>query len=117
MKIEKITEEKLDWVSAICLDPSIGPRTREVMQSGMIDRTRWIRKMMQNGLEILVALEEPKRKRIHYKWAGYILHADLVVHGQVPKGLLESVPIEFTCEPVIGENSLFIDCVWVLPPF
>ncbi len=72
---------------------------------------------MQKGLEILVALEKPKPEKIHYKWAGDMFHADLAVQGQVPKGLLESVPIKFALEPVKGENSLFIDCVWVLPPF
>lgn len=117
MKIQKITEEKLDYVRAICLDPSIDPQSRAAMQSGMTDRTCWIRKMMQKGLEILVALEKPKLERIHYKWAGDICHADLALHGLVPKGLLESVPIEFALEPVKGKKSLFIDCVWVLPPF
>jgi len=117
VKIQKITEDKLEYVPAICLDPSIGQRMREAMQSGMTDRICWIRKMMQRGLEILVALEKPRLKRIYYKWAGNMLHADLAVHGQVPKGLLESVPIEFALEPVKGKNSLFIDCVWVLPPF
>lgn len=117
MKIQKITEDQLDLVSAICLDPSISLQKREAMRSGMTDRTCWIRKTMQNGLEILVALEKPKQEKIHYKWAGDMLHADLAVHGQVPKGLLESVPIEFAPEPVKGENQLFIDCIWVLPPF
>ena len=117
MKIQKITEEGLDYVRAICLDPSIGPQNRADMRSCMTDRICWIRKMMQKGLEILVALEKPKLERIHYKWAGDMCHADLAVHGLVPKGLLESVPIEFALEPVKGKNSLFIDCVWVLPPF
>jgi len=117
VKIEKITEDGLDFVSAICLDPSIGPKKREAMQDAMADRTQWIRKMMQNGLEIFVALEKPRREGIHYKWAGDMFHSDLAVHGQVPKGLLELVPIESAPEPVKGENSLFIDCIWVLPPF
>jgi len=117
LKIQKITEDELDFVSAVCLDRSISSKQREAMRSGMTDRTCWIRKMMQNGLEILVALEKPRRERIHYKWAGEMLHADLAVHGQVPKGLVESLPIEFAPEPVTGENSLFIDCIWILPPF
>jgi len=115
--IQKVTEEELDYVRAVCLDPSIGSQKREAMRRGMTDRTCWIRKMMRKGLEILVALEKPRLERIHYKWAGAMFHADLAVHGQVPKGLLESVPIEFALEPVKGRNSLFIDCIWVLPPF
>jgi GNAT superfamily N-acetyltransferase len=117
VRIQKITEDELDYVRAICLDPSVDPQGREAMRSGMADRICWIRRMMQEGLEILVALEKPKMETIHYKWAGNMLHADLAVHGQVPKGLLESVPIEFAPEPVKGKNSLFIDCIWVLPPF
>lgn len=117
MKIQKITEEELDYVQAICLDPSMGSQKSEAMRSGMTDRICWIRKMMQKGLEILVALEKPRLERIHYKWVGDMFHADLAVHGQVPKGLLESVPVEFALEPVKGKNSLFIDCIWVLPPF
>jgi len=117
VKIKKITEDELDYVSVLCLDPSIGAKQREVMQDAMEDRTRWIRKMMKKGLEVLVALEEPKPERIHYKWAGDMLHKDLAVHGKVPEGLLESIPIEYAPEPVKGENQLFIDCMWILPPF
>lgn len=117
MKIQTITGDQLDYVSAICLDPSIGRKQRDAMRDAMADRTHWIRNMMQNGLEILVALEKPRRERIHYKWAGDMFHSDLAVHGQVPKGLLENVPIEFAPEPVKGEDQLFIDCIWILPPF
>jgi len=74
----------------------------------MADRIRWIGKMMRNGLEISVAFEKPRREK---------LDSLLAVHGRVPKGLLESVPIEFAPEPVKGESQLFIDCIWVLPPF
>lgn len=31
--------------------------------------------------------------------------------------MIEYLPIEIAPEPVKGENSLFIDCVWVLPRF
>jgi len=117
VKIQEITEDELGYVSAICLDPSISSGQRKAMQDAMTARTQWIRKMMQRGLQILVALEKPRQERIHYKWAGDMLHANLAVHGNVPKGLLEFVPIELAPESVKGENSLFIDCVWVLPPF
>lgn len=39
------------------------------------------------------------------------------IRGQVPMGLLESVPIEYAFEPIKGEKSLFINCMWILPPF
>lgn len=117
MQIKKITEDELDYVSAVCLDPSISSGQRKAMHDAMITRTQWIRKMMQGGLQIFVALEKPRLEKIHYKWAGDMFHADLAVHGNVPKGSLEFVPIELAPEPVKGENSLFIDCVWVLPSF
>lgn len=117
MEIRKITEDELDYVSAICLDPSIGSRQRKAMQDAMTARIQWLRRMMKKGLQILVALEKPRQEKVHYKWAGDMNHADLAVRGKVPKGLLEFVPIELAPEPVKGKNLLFIDCIWVLPPF
>jgi len=117
MKIQKVSENELDYICAICLDPSIGQKSRDAMQGGMTERICWIRKMMPKGLEILVALEKPKPKRIHYKWAGKMLHSDLAVYGQVPMGLLEYMPGELALEPVKAETLLVINCMWVLPPF
>jgi len=64
-----------------------------------------------------VALQPPKNETINYKWAGKVLHSDLAVGNFVPMGLLESIPIEFALEPIEGENCLFINCIWILPPF
>ena len=33
------------------------------------------------------------------------------------RGLIEYLPIEIAPEPVKGEKSLFINCIWVLPRF
>lgn len=41
----------------------------------------------------------------------------MAVGDQFPKGLIEYVPIELALEPVEGEKSLFINCLWVVPPF
>ena len=117
MEIQTITEDKLDLICAVCLDPSVDKETRDLMESGMDDRISWIKKMMPKGLEVLVALEKPRQEKIHYKWVGKMLHSDLAVHGQVPMGLLEYIPIEHTLEPVKGNDSLFINCMWILPPF
>ncbi len=117
MKIQSIFGEELGYVSAICLDPSVGSRTREAMRESMAERIRWARRMMAKGLQVFVALEKPRQERIHYRWAGNMIHADLAVDGWVPKGLLESVPIESALEPIKGRDSLFINCIWVLPPF
>ena len=117
MKIQTVTEDKLDLICAICLDPSVDQGTRDLMENGMDERICWIKKMMPKGLEILVALEKPRQEKIHYKWVGKMLHSDLAIHGQVPMGLLEYLPIEHALEPVKGKNSLFINCIWILPPF
>ena len=47
MEIRKITEDELDYVSAICLDPSIGSRQRKAMQDAMTARIQWLRRMMK----------------------------------------------------------------------
>ncbi|MFX0076547.1 MAG: GNAT family N-acetyltransferase [Candidatus Hermodarchaeota archaeon] len=117
MIVKKLLDSELDFVPAICLDPSVGTQSIAAMQKGMRDRLVWIKKMMKLGLEIYVALEESRDEEIHYKWVGNMLHSDLAIRGQVPMGLLECVPIEFALEPIIGENSLFINCMWILPPF
>jgi GNAT superfamily N-acetyltransferase len=117
VEFRKITVDELDFVPAICLDPSVGRRGREAMREHMENRLKWLRKMMSQGLEITVALENPKPEVLSYPWAGNIRHAGLAVKGKVPKGLIEYLPIEMAPEPVKGENSLFIDCIWILPPF
>lgn len=117
MIVKKILETEIDFIPAICLDPSVGKQSITEMQEGMRDRLNWIKKMMDVGLEILVAVDKPKNEEIHYKWVGKMLHSDLAIRGQVPMGLLESVPIEHALEPIKGKKSLFINCMWILPPF
>jgi GNAT superfamily N-acetyltransferase len=117
LQIQTININELEYVRSICLDPSVDKKTISLMENGMEIRTNWIRKMKQIGLEILVAVEKPKEETIHYKWVGKILHSDLAVLSNVPMGLLEYLPIEYALEPIIGSNSLFINCMWILPPF
>ena len=117
MNIQLISKNNIDFISYICLDPSVDKETRSLMENGMSNRIKWIKKMMAKGLEIIVALEKPREDVIHYKWVGKMLHSDLAVQNQVPMGSLEYMPIEQALEPVKGENSLFINCIWILPPF
>jgi len=117
MKIQTITEDKLDLINAICLDPSVDKETRRLMENGMDRRICWIKKMIPKGLEILVAFDEPREEILHYKWVGKMLHSDLAVQGEVPMGLLECIPIEHALEPLTGKSTLFINCIWILPPF
>ncbi|MFW9882647.1 MAG: GNAT family N-acetyltransferase, partial [Candidatus Thorarchaeota archaeon] len=108
---------KLDIICSICLDPSVDKKTRDLMENGMDERISWIKEMIPNGLGILVASEKPRQEEIHYKWVGKMLHSDLTIHGRVYLGLLEYVPIKHALEPIDGKNSLFINCIWILPPF
>jgi hypothetical protein len=117
MKIQKIMTGDLDYIGAICLDPSVGKKQKDIMQNAMRERITWIKKMIPQGLEIFIATEEPQSKIIHYKWAGNVKHSDLAIRGLVPMGLLEAIPIELAPEPIEGIKSFFINCMWVLPPF
>ena len=117
MKIKKVSIRELDYINAICLDPSVGKKEKAIMHNAMIERISWIKEMTPEGLEIFIATEEPQTKIINYKWAGKIKHSELSIHGLVPMGLLEALPIEKALEPIEGKRSLFINCMWVLPPF
>ena len=117
MKIDSISENNLDVLRGICLDPSVDKKTRILMENGIDKRISWVKKMIPKGLGILLAHEKPRNQQIHYKWVGKMLHSDLAIQGRVNMGLLEYVPIEHALEPISGENSLFINCMWILPPF
>jgi len=116
MQVREISTKELDFVAAVCLDPSIPPKWREAMQPCMETRKNWLKTMMDKGLRVLVALEKPEiaiaslgERNTKFK--------SMIVRGEFPKGLLEYVPIEFSPEPVKGEKSLFINCLWIVPPF
>ena len=94
MEFRKLTVEELYYVPDMCLW-GISPKQREAMKEHMENRLRWLEKMMPQGLDIIVALGLRGGK----------------------KGLIEYLPIEIAPEPVKGENSLYIDCIWVLSPF
>ncbi|MFX1454999.1 MAG: hypothetical protein ACFFDB_06450 [Promethearchaeota archaeon] len=117
MKIHTVSTIEMEYIDAVCLDPSVDKKTRKIMDSSMTKRVDWIKEMMKKGLRILVALDKPKEEIIHYKWVGKMLHSDLAVQGLVPMGLLEYLPIDYALEPVNGSDSLFINCMWILPPF
>ena len=116
MQICEVSPEELDFVSAVCLDPSVPRRWREIMEPCMGERKKWLRAMMAKGLRVSVALEKP---RVVAKYLGSKIEnaKAKAVRGSIAKGLIEYVPIEFACEPVKGASGLFINCIWVVPPF
>jgi ribosomal protein S18 acetylase RimI-like enzyme len=116
MRINEVSLDELDYVAAVCLDPSIPPKWREAMQPCMLARREWLKKMMGKGLLVSVALENP-RKAISSLGTKNTKFKDMAVKGKFPEGLIEYLPIEYAPEPVRGRKSLFINCLWVVPPF
>lgn len=115
MQIHQISVEELDYVSRLCVDPWMPPTWREAMMPAMNARKEWLKAMMPQGLRVLVALE--KVEALRSRSARSKKMRELIVDGNFPEGLIEYAPIEFAPEPVLGEKSLFINCVWVLPRF
>ena len=116
MQVHDILPDELDYVSAVCLDPSIPAKWREAMAPCMNCRKEWLREMMKRGLRISVALAKPETA-IKSLTSKNVKFKSMTVRGNFPQGLVEYVPIEHTVEPVKGEDSLFINCMWVVPPF
>jgi GNAT superfamily N-acetyltransferase len=116
MQIREISTEELDYAATLCVDPGIPRKWREEMKSTMDAKREWFRTMTHKGLQISVALEKSEEVLRSFG-AKNAKMKELVVGDNIPKGLIEYLPIEFAPEPVIGEKSLFLDCVWVLPPF
>jgi len=94
MEFRKANVAELPIVSYLCLW-GVSKKQKEAMKEYMEKRLKWIKEMWPKGLEIIVALSSRKGKR----------------------GLIEYMPIEVAPEPVKGKNSLFINCIWVLPRF
>jgi GNAT superfamily N-acetyltransferase len=94
MSVHDVDAEELDIVEAICLDPSVSKKWKEAMASCMAARKDWLRTMMKKGLGVTIALGPRGGKN----------------------GLIEYCPVEIASEPIAGGNSLFINCMWVVPP-
>jgi hypothetical protein len=116
MQVHDVQPDELDYVAAICLDPSIPAKWREAMAPCMNCRKEWLREMMKKSLQISIALSEPEAafKSLTPK---NVKFESMIVRGSFPEGLIEYVPVEYAVEPVKGEDSLFINCLWVVPPF
>ena len=95
MHVRMLSEDDLDIVAGICLDPSVPAKWREIMKPAMEARKDWLRAMMPKGLQVTAVLG-PKGEK---------------------KGLIEHVPIQLASEPVSGVKSLFINCIWVVEAF
>lgn len=116
MQIREISAEELEYAASLCVDPGIPRKWREEMKPKMDAKKEWFKTMAHKGLQISVALEKSE-KVLDSFGARNAKIKELVVGDKVPEGLIEYLPIEFAPEPVKGEKSLFLNCVWILPPF
>lgn len=95
VRIVEFDGQNPDLVEGLCLHPEDPPEMLEVMTPYMEVRKQWLRDMAAKGLGVAVALGAAGEKL----------------------GLVEFVPIEWAAEPINGEGSLFINCLWVLPRY
>jgi len=84
-----------ELMEGLCVHPHDPPKMREVMAPYMETRRKWLHRMAERGLWVAVAHGAQDEKQ----------------------GLVECVPIEWAAEPVRGEGSLFVNCLWVLPRY
>ncbi|MFW9767436.1 MAG: GNAT family N-acetyltransferase [Candidatus Thorarchaeota archaeon] len=92
--IHEVSSNDLDMVTGVCLDPSVPKTWKKAMTSSMDARKKWLASMIPKGLTVAIALG-PRRGR---------------------RGLIEYVPIQYASEPVLGKTTLFVNCMWVVPP-
>lgn len=116
MEIREIVADELDYTAMLCVDPGISRKQREEMKAAMDVRKKWLKAMMDKGLQVSVALEKSEVIMRSFRGKKAMLR-EMIAHGNVPMGLVEYLPIEFASEPVKGGKSLFINCIWVWPPF
>jgi len=95
VRIVEFPGEAPEPAEGLCVHPDDPPRMLAVMTPYMDIRKRWLRGMAEKGLWIAVAVGADGERR----------------------GMIECVPVEWAAEPVDGEGSLFINCLWVLPRY
>jgi GNAT superfamily N-acetyltransferase len=104
---------EFDEVAAFCAGRGKDRKTREIKRR----RRYWLQEMAPRGLKILLAVD-PRPPRF-VDLDGERIGRDeltLLADGLVVASL-EYVPIEETLYPVEGSEYLFLDCLWVTPPY
>ncbi len=112
-KVRRAAPAEFDEVAAFCAGRGRDAKTREIKRR----RRYWLEEMAPRGLTVLLALD-PKPPRF-LDFDGERVSCDeltLFADG-LAVGLLEYVPIHETLYPVEGRDYLFVDCLWVIPPY
>ncbi len=94
-RIVEFPDEAPELVEGPCVRPDDPPKMLGVMTPCMDVRKRWLHDVAEKGLWVAVAFGADGGKQ----------------------GLAECVPIEWAAEPVSGDGSPFINCLWVLPRY
>jgi len=113
IKVRRAAPAEFDEVAAFCAGRGRDAKTREIKRR----RRYWLEEMAPRGLTVLLALD-PKPPRF-LDFEGERVSSDeltLFADG-LAVGLLEYVPIRETLYPVEGRDYLFVDCLWVIPPY
>jgi GNAT superfamily N-acetyltransferase len=104
---------ELDEVAAFCAGREKDARTREIKRR----RRHWLQEMTPRGLAVLLAVEPRPPRALDFGGERVSTDELTLLSDGLVVGLLEYVPVEETLYPVTGEDYLFVDCLWVIPPY
>jgi len=113
IKVRPAMPAEFDEVAAFCAGRDKDQKTREIKRR----RRRWLEEMAPRGLVTLLALD-PRPPRFVDVDGERVSRDELTLLADgLAVGLLEYVPVEETLYPVEGAEYLFVDCMWVIPPY
>jgi GNAT superfamily N-acetyltransferase len=104
---------EFDEVAAFCAGREKDPRTREIKRR----RRRWLEEMAPRGLVVLLAIDPSPPRVLDFDGERVSPEELTRLADGLAVGLLEYAPVEETLYPVTGTGHLFIDCLWVIPPY
>jgi len=104
---------EFDEVAAFCAGRGKEPLAREIKRR----RRRWLEEMAPRGLVVLWAVDTRPPRVLDFDGERVGTDELTLLSDGLAAGLLEYVPIEETLYPAAGAGYLFVDCLWVIPPY